>query len=302
VSAAGACPRRRALGAAASGGPRTLPRVLEPFTLPFVQRGILEVLALAVAAGVLGTWIVLRGMAFYSHAVAAAAFPGLVLAEGLGFAAGVGAFGTAALFALAVGRLAARDDAANADSVTALALVAALAGGIVLASDVFESGRRVDTLLFGSLLAIGPGDVAFALAAAAVVVVASALLGGRWLAVGFDPEAARVAGVRSRVPELVLLLLVALVSVAALSAVGALLAAALLVVPAVTTRLVTNRMAAWQAATILLAAVEGVAGLWLSVQTNAPPGATIATLSGAVFALVAIARARAPALALSKRD
>ena len=276
--------------------------MLEPFTLPFVQRGILEVLALAVAAGVLGTWIVLRGMAFYSHAVAAAAFPGLVLAEGLGFAAGVGAFGTAALFALVVGHLSARDDAANADSVTALALVAALAAGAVLASDVFESGRRVDTLLFGSLLAIGPGDVAFALATAAVVVVASALLGGRWLAVGFDPEAARAAGVRSRAPELVLLLLVALVSVAALSAVGALLAAALLVVPAVTTRLVTNRMAAWQAATILLAAVEGVAGLWLSVQTNAPPGATIATLSGAVFALVAIARARAPALALFKRD
>jgi ABC-type Mn2+/Zn2+ transport system permease subunit len=70
----------------------------------------------------------------------------------------------------------------------------------------------------------------------------------------------------------------------------------------VTTRLLTNRMAAWQAATILLAAVEGVAGLWLSVQTNAPPGATIATLSGVVFALVAIARARAPALAVSKRD
>jgi ABC-type Mn2+/Zn2+ transport system permease subunit len=201
-----------------------------------------------------------------------------------------------------VGRLAARDDAANADSVTALALVAALAGGIVLASDVFESGRRVDTLLFGSLLAIGPGDVVLALAAAAIVVVASALLGGRWLAVGFDPEAARTAGVRSRAPELVLLLLVALVSVAALSAVGALLAAALLVVPAVTTRLVTNRMAAWQAATILLAAVEGVAGLWLSVQTNAPPGATIATLSGAVFVLVAFARARAPALAVFKRD
>ena len=276
--------------------------MFDAFDLPFVQRALLVVIPLAIAGGVLGTWIVLRGMAFYSHAVAAAAFPGLVLAEGLGFAAGVGAFGTAALFALVVGHLSARDDAANADSVTALALVAALAAGAVLASDVFESGRRVDTLLFGSLLAIGPGDVVFALAAAAVVVVASALLGGRWLAMGFDPEATRAAGVRSRAPELVLLLLVALVSVAALSAVGALLAAALLVVPAVTTRLVTNRMAAWQAATILLAAVEGVAGLWLSVQTNAPPGATIATLSGAVFALVAIARARAPALALFKRD
>ena len=61
--------------------------MLEPFTLPFVQRGLLEVLALAVAAGLLGTWIVLRGLAFYAHAVGTAAFPGLVLAAGLGFPA-----------------------------------------------------------------------------------------------------------------------------------------------------------------------------------------------------------------------
>ena len=61
--------------------------MLEPFQLPFVQHGIVEVLILAVAGGLIGTWIVLRGLAFYAHAVGTAAFPGLVLAEGLGFAA-----------------------------------------------------------------------------------------------------------------------------------------------------------------------------------------------------------------------
>ena len=65
--------------------------MLEPFSLPFVQRGLLEVLALAIAAGLLGTWIVLRGLAFYAHAVGTAAFPGLVLADGLGFPAPLGA-------------------------------------------------------------------------------------------------------------------------------------------------------------------------------------------------------------------
>ena len=59
--------------------------LFEPFQLPFVQRGLFEVLILAVPAGLLGTWIVLRGLAFYSHAVGTAAFPGLVLADGLGF-------------------------------------------------------------------------------------------------------------------------------------------------------------------------------------------------------------------------
>ena len=61
--------------------------MLEPFQLPFVQRGLIEILILAVPAGLLGTWIVLRGLAFFSHAVGTATFPGLVLADGLGFAA-----------------------------------------------------------------------------------------------------------------------------------------------------------------------------------------------------------------------
>ena len=67
--------------------------MLEPFELPFVQRGLVEILILAVPAGLLGTWIVMRGLAFFSHAVGTAAFPGLVLADGLGFAAPLGAFG-----------------------------------------------------------------------------------------------------------------------------------------------------------------------------------------------------------------
>jgi ABC-type Mn2+/Zn2+ transport system permease subunit len=108
--------------------------------------------------------------------------------------------------------------------------------------------------------------------------------------VGFDPGAAPALGVRSRLPDLALLALVALAAVAALAAVGALLATALLIVPAVTTRLWTARLLAWQLWTVALAAAEGVAGVWLSVELNAPPGATIATLAGVVFAVAAFAR------------
>src|SRR5437870_13887763 len=73
--------------------------VFDAFDLPFVQRGLWAVLLLAVPAGLLGTWIVLRGMAFYAHATGTAAFPGLVLADGLGFAAPLGALAAAGLFA-----------------------------------------------------------------------------------------------------------------------------------------------------------------------------------------------------------
>ncbi|MFL5851383.1 MAG: metal ABC transporter permease, partial [Solirubrobacteraceae bacterium] len=125
---------------------------------------------------------------------------------------------------------------------------------------------------------------------AVAVVLVGAVLGRRWLAVGFDRDSARALGARSPLPDLLLLALVAASAVAALDAIGALLATALLVVPAATTRLVVDRLRTWQLATVALVIVEGVVGLWLSVEANAPPGATIAVVGGAVFALVALGR------------
>ena len=133
--------------------------LLEPFQLPFVQRGLLEVLILAVPAGLLGTWIVLRGLAFFSHAVGTAAFPGLVLADGLGFAAPLGAFAAAAAFSRRQLRPR-RGAGGGRDSVVAIVLVACLAAGVILASDVFGSGANVETLLFGSLLLVDGDDIA----------------------------------------------------------------------------------------------------------------------------------------------
>jgi ABC-type Zn uptake system ZnuABC Zn-binding protein ZnuA/ABC-type Mn2+/Zn2+ transport system permease subunit len=261
-----------------------------PFDLPYVQRGVAELLLLSAGAGVLGCWIVLRGLAFYSHAVGTAAFPGLVLADGLGFAAPLGALAAAGVFALLVAALAGRAPGGQ-DVTTAVALAGMLALGVILASDVFQSGSGVETLLFGSLLLVEPPDLALAAAASAAALAASITFGQAWLARGFDPAAPGAAGPRGRLVDLLLVGLVALVVVAALSALGALLVAALLVVPAATVRMWTDRLVPWQIATTLLVAAEGTAGLVLSVELNAPPGATIATLAGAVFALSAAHRA-----------
>ena len=190
--------------------------MLDPFQLEFVQRGVLEVLLLSAAAGLLGTWIVMRGLSFYAHAVGTAAFPGLVLADGLGFSAPLGAFAAALVFAFGVERLA-RRPRAGYDSLTALVLVAALAGGVVLASDVFHSGGNVDSLLFGSLLLTGTRDLVLAGAASAAAVAATLALGPRWLARGFDPAAARAMGLRSQWPDALLLVLVAFAVVASLT-------------------------------------------------------------------------------------
>lgn len=276
--------------------------LFEPFQLPFVQRGLIEILILAIPAGLLGTWIVLRGLAFFSHAVGTAAFPGLVLADGLGFAAPLGAFGAAIVFTLGASAL--RGQRNREDAVTALVLVGCLAGGVILASDVFGSGSNIETLLFGSLLLVDSGDIALAAGAAVATLVASALIGQHWLRTGFDPTLADAAGPGPRVFDAVLLGLVALASTAALTMVGALLVTALFLVPAVTARLLAERLRTWQLLSVVLVALEGTVGLWISVKTDAPPGATIACVAGVAFVLVATAQAllrglRAPRVALA---
>jgi ABC-type Zn uptake system ZnuABC Zn-binding protein ZnuA/ABC-type Mn2+/Zn2+ transport system permease subunit len=273
--------------------------LLEPFQLPFVQRGLVEVLILAIPAGLLGTWIVLRGLAFFSHAVGTAAFPGLVLADGLGFAAPLGAFGAALAFTLGISVLRGRRN--REDAVVALVLVGCLAGGVILASDVFGSGSNIETLLFGSLLLVNGGDVALAAGAAGATLIASALVGQHWLRSGFDPTLTDPASPSSCIFDTILLVLVALASTAALTMVGALLVTALFLVPAVTARLLTERLRSWQLLSIALVALEGTVGLWISVKTDAPPGATIACVAGAVFVLVAATQAvlRTPRAALA---
>ena len=143
-----------------------------------------------------------------------------------------------------------------------------------------------------SLLLVDGADIRLAIVAAVAILIGNVLFGRRWLATGFDEIGGPASG--EGWLEVVLLGLIALATTAALSVIGALLVAALFVAPAATVRLFANRMAAWQIGTVLLAAAEGTVGLWLSVKANAPPGATIATLSGAVFGVAAGVRAIGP--------
>ncbi|MFM8762632.1 MAG: metal ABC transporter solute-binding protein, Zn/Mn family, partial [Solirubrobacterales bacterium] len=270
--------------------------MLQAWTLPFFQRGIIEVLLLAGLSGLLGTWIVLRGLSFFAHAAGTATVPGLVLADGLAFSPLLGALGASLLAAAALGLLAGRRSVGT-DSATALVLAGALAAGVILASDVFGSQGSIDRLLFGSLLAIGPPELAMAAGALAGAGVVGLMIGGRWLGNGFAGRSA----LSGRGYDAALVVLVAVAVVAALGAVGALMTAAILVVPAATARLFTDRLPSWQLATAALAAAEGVIGMTLAYQLNVPPGAAIAVLAGAVFALAVAgrrlgsrARSRAP--------
>lgn len=268
--------------------------MLEPFDLPFVQRGLVMIAVLAVPAGLLGTWIVLRGLVFFSHAIATASFPGLVLAGGLGFSPVPGALGAAAAFAAGSSGIR-RERRLGVDALTGLMLVGFLAIGVVLAGDVFSSGPSVDQMLFGSIFLIGDAEIVVAAIAGAAALLAGLAIGPRWLAAGFDPAEADRLGAGGRPLDLALLGLVALTTAAMLPAIGALLTGALFVVPAATVRLFTDRLLRWQIGSVLLVLAEGLVGLRLSIALDAPPGPVIACLAALVFAILALARPALPA-------
>lgn len=270
---------------------------LSAFELEFMQRAALEIVLLAAIAGVLGPQIVLRGLAFFTHGVGTATFPGLVAAGPLGVAPAAAALVVALAFAALLERFG-RATRVATDAATALILVGALALGIVLASDAFESGAEVDSLLFGSLLAIGDSELLLTGVALVVVALVAARYGRTWLASGFDDPASRSLGLPVTAADRALLAAIALAVVVSLDAIGALLVGALLIVPAAIARLLTASVRSLAATTAGLALAIGLGGLWLAYELDVPPGAAIATLGGGCFALVALiaaARGRAPA-------
>jgi ABC-type Mn2+/Zn2+ transport system permease subunit len=254
--------------------------------LPFLREALLELLLLAITGGVLGAWIVLRRLAFFSHAAGSATFPGLVAADASGVSPTVAGVAVALGYAGGVQRTgrAGREHGEG----TALLLVAALATGVILASDVFESGAAVDRLLFGTLLGLGTTDLAVSAAIAAIATAAALALGRTWSAVGFDPDGARALGLPAGRADILLLGLVAVAAVAAIPAVGALLVTAVYVLPAAAARMFASSIRGLVLGALALALGEGVVGLYLAYWLDIPPGPPVAVL-GALVCLVATA-------------
>jgi len=263
---------------------------------PYIQRGIAEILLLAVIAGVLGTWVVLRRLPFYTHAIGTATFPGLVVAGPWGVPAQLTALACAVGFGGVLERVQ-RSRRLDPDAAIGLLLVAALAIGVILASDVYHSGAGVDRLLFGSLIALTPSDVWLTAGAAVLVLAVEAAAGRAWLAGGFDADGARATGLRTARADRLLLVAVAIAVVVSLDAVGALLVTVVLTVPAATVRLRQPSLRTQQLGTIELAAVEGVVAVWVADALNVGPGPALAVIGALVYGAVAVATRREAALA-----
>jgi ABC-type Mn2+/Zn2+ transport system permease subunit len=263
--------------------------VLDFLTGPFsdgeAQRAWLELALLSVPAGALGAFVVIRRLAFATHALGVGAFPGTVIALGFGFSTFAGGLGAALVLAAFLAKLESRRELDVAGS-TGLLLAGALALGALLATDVFSLGEHdPDEVLFGPTLGAGTAELVRAGLVALLVAATWRALGRGWLVVAFERDNAPAFGFRPEPLDAVLFAALAVAVVTAVDAVGALLVSSLFVVPAGTARLFSRRLVPLTLASSALALVAGTAGLWLAGHVDAPQGACVAAAAASVFAI-----------------
>ena len=258
----------------------------EPWSYPFMQRALMEVTIVGVLCGLVGCFVVLRGLAFIGDALAHAVFPGVVLSYLAGRSILIGAFVFGLFTAIGVGVLS-RSRRVSEDSAIGVVFAAFFALGVVLISR--EAGFRKDlgSLLFGNVLGVSTGDVWVTLSIGAFVVVVLFALLKEFTLVAFDSTMARAAGYPVFLLDLALLLLVSTTIVASLQSVGNILILALIVTPPAAARLLTDRLGRMMALSVLLAVGSGVTGLFISYHANTAAGGTIVLTATAAF-LVAL--------------
>nr|WP_269328877.1 zinc ABC transporter permease AztB [Kineosporia babensis] len=247
----------------------------DPFSVGFVLRAFLGGALVAVICGVVGTWVVIRGMAFLGEAIGHGMLPGVALATVLGAPVMLGGAVSAITMSALIGVLQ-RRGRLSYDTSIGLLFVGMLSLGVIIVSHSRSFATDATAMLFGDILAIDEADLLGLLAVTVVVIAVAVGLHRNFVAAAFDPRIAQTLGLRPQLAQLALVGLVTLAVVSSFQAVGTLLVVGLLLAPAVAagpwTRTIPLRM--------LLATAFGVlavvAGLLCSWYLETAAGASIA--------------------------
>ncbi len=253
--------------------------ITDPFALEFVQRALLGGSLVAVLCGVVGTWVVARGMAFLGEALGHGMLPGVALATLLGIPVLIGAAVSAVAMSLGIGALQ-RRGRLSYDTSIGMLFVAMLAGGVIIVSFSGSFATDATAILFGDILAISTEDVVLLACATGVGLCVAAAAHRSLVALAMDARVAAVLGLRPRLAQAVLVGLVTLAVVASYQAVGSLLVVGLLIAPAVAAGHWTRRLPS----AMVLACAFGIAAVVLGLLLSWHAG----TAAGASIALVAV--------------
>lgn len=259
--------------------------LLEPLGYPFFVRALVAAVLVGTVCSVVGTYVVLRGLAFIGDAIGHAAFPGVVIAFMLQVPFYLGAAVAAISTALAIGFVT-RRTTLRPDTTIGVLFAGTFALGIFLFSAIEGYVADLFSFLVGNILFISFADLIGLLILGALILVAVALLWKELLYSTFDPLGAAASGLPVARLEYLLLILVALTIVVSVQAVGIILVVAMLVTPAATAQLLTSRFARLMGLAVAFGVGGAVVGLYLSYWLDVASGASIVLVETALFVMV----------------
>jgi ABC-type Mn2+/Zn2+ transport system permease subunit len=258
--------------------------VVDPLEYEFFVRALAASILVGLVCAVVGTYMVLRGLAFMGDALSHAAFPGVVAAYLLKAPFHVGAAIAAIGTALAIGWIT-RRGRLRSDTTIGVLFAGMFALGVFLFSTIQNYVGDLFGFLFGEVLGISGTDLAAVAVLSVLVLGTVTVLWKELLYSTFDPLAAAASGLPVAALEYLFLGLIALTIVISLQAVGIILVVAMLVTPAATAQLLADRFSRLMAIAIAIGTLAPIAGLYLSFWTNTASGALIVLVETAAFLL-----------------
>jgi len=272
----------------------------DPWALSFMQRGLAAALMVGIVCAIMGTFVVLKGMAFIGDAVSHAAFPGLVIAYLLGIPLYLGGAVAAVATALAIGWVS-RRGGLRFDTAVGVLFAGMFALGIVLFSAIDNYVADLFSFLVGNVLGITFGDLVQIALLGSIVLAVVFVLRKELLYATFDPAGAGASGLPVSMLEYLLLGLLGVTIVVSIQAVGIIMVVAMLVTPAATAQLLVIRYDRMVALSVALAASSAVLGLYLSFYLNVASGASIVLVETALFVVALVFSPRRGLLATRSR-
>jgi len=263
--------------------------LLEPLQYEFMQRGMIAAVLVGIVCAVVGTYVVLRGMAFFGDALAHTILPGIAI----GYLITGGArdtlfwwaLGTAVIAALGIGAISKQAEIKE-DTAIGIIFAGMFALGIALISTVRSYAVDLSHFLFGDVLGVSAQSLWLIVIFGAIVLLTIGAFYKEFLTLSFDPILAATLRLPVNLLNNLLLCLIAVTVAVSLQTVGVALMVAMLVTPAATAYLLTNRLPLMMTLSAIFAALSGVIGLYLSYYLSIASGAAI-VLTATLFFMLA---------------
>jgi manganese/iron transport system permease protein len=272
----------------------------DPMAFGFMQRGLVASILVGIVCAVMGTFVVLKGLAFIGDAVSHATFPGLVIAYLLGAPLYIGGAVAAVTTALAIG-VVSRRGRLRFDTSVGVLFAGTFAFGVLLFSGIRNYVADLLGYLLGNVLGIGFGDLVQVALLSAIVLVIVMAIRKELLFATFDPLGAAASGLPVAALEYLLLALLGVTIVVSIQAVGIIMVVAMLVTPSATAQLLVVRFGQMIAIAVVLAAVSAVVGLYASFYLNLASGASIVLVETLFFVLALVLGPKTGLLSRARR-